>query len=104
MEDCLVVLSAGKKETGASTEDEVGSRLLVSMGLGDSARWDDGETADLDPRRDGLLTDRTLTAWTVLTATGTGIGTGVELVLLDELLELLVAAPIVPDGLLLRAT
>ena len=43
-----------------------------------------------------VLTDLTLTAWTVLIATGTGV----ELVLVEELLVLVAAAPIVPDGLL----
>lgn len=40
------------------------------------------------------ISDLTLTAWTVLIATGTGV----ELVLVEELL--VAAAPIVPDGLL----
>ncbi len=80
----------------APREEEMGVCILVEAALKNSVEVDDTGRLGLDAGEDKLLTDCTL--MTVLTATATGV----ELVIVLEL-ELLVAAPIVPDGFLSNA-
>lgn len=80
----------------AAREEEVGISIPVEAAVKDSVEVDDTGRLDLDAGGDKLLTDCTL--MTVLSATVTGV----ELVLVLEV-ELLLAAPIVPDGFLSSA-
>jgi len=96
IEETVVVIVTCSNGVEAPREEEVGSCILVEAALKDSVEVDDTGRLDLDAGRDRLLTDCTL--MTVFTATVTGV----ELVLVLEV-ELLVAAPIVPDGFLSSA-
>ena len=97
MEEAVFVIVNGKNKIDAPRDEEVESCILVVAVLEGDTEVDDRERLDLDAVRERLLTDGTLIPWTVLTVTATGV----ERVLV---VELLVAAPIVPEGLLFSAT
>lgn len=95
IEEMVVVIVNCSSDVEAPREEGVRVCILVEAALKNSVEVDDTGRRDLDAGGDKLLTDCTL--MTVL-ANVTGVG----LVLVLEV-ELLVAAPIVPDGFLSSA-
>lgn len=82
------------------TEGEGGSVIVSAMNLAKEGRASDGEGCAKDLIGDGLLTGWTLvTGWMVV---GVGTGDGSELVEV-KIDEELADAPIVPEGFLFRA-